>query len=63
VGAPDPAGASDPIDASVDDADPIDDDVGPWRPSFDDANDLDGLLEVSSPLLARAFRGTDRPRA
>jgi hypothetical protein len=35
----------------------------PWRPEFDDDNDLDGLLEVSSPLLARAFRGTDRPRA
>lgn len=38
------------------------DDDSPWRPSFDQANDLDGLLEVSSPLLARAFRGTDRPR-
>jgi len=37
--------------------------VGPWRPSFDQDNNLDGLLEVSSPLLARAFRGTDRPRA
>lgn len=34
----------------------------PWRPSFDEDNNLDGLLEVSSPLLARAFRGTDRPR-
>lgn len=34
----------------------------PWRPSFDQDNNLDGLLEVSSPLLARAFRGTDRPR-
>ena len=32
----------------------------PWRPSFDEDNNLDGLLEVSSPLLARAFRG--RPR-
>lgn len=38
------------------------DDGAPWRPSFDQDNDLDGLLEVSSPLLARAFRGTDRPR-
>lgn len=37
--------------------------VGPWQPAFDHDNDLDGLLEVSSPLLARAFRGTDRPRA
>lgn len=34
----------------------------PWRPAFDHDSDLDGLLEVSSPLLARAFRGTDRPR-
>ena len=34
----------------------------PWRPSFDQDNDLEGLLSVSSPLLARAFRGTDRPR-
>jgi hypothetical protein len=33
-----------------------------WRPDFDDADDLDGLLEVRSPLLARAFRGTGRPR-
>jgi hypothetical protein len=33
-----------------------------WRPEFDQGNDLDGLLEVTSPLLARAFRGTDRPR-
>ena len=35
----------------------------PWQPEFDDADDLDGLLEVRSPLLARAFRGTGRPRA
>ena len=34
----------------------------PWRPSFDHDNDLEGLLAVSSPLLSRAFRGTDRPR-
>lgn len=33
-----------------------------WRPDFDVGDDLDGLLEVRSPLLARAFRGTDRPR-
>lgn len=33
-----------------------------WTPSFDVDDDLDGLLEVRSPLLARAFRGTDRPR-
>ena len=32
-----------------------------WEPEFDHDDDLNGLLEVSSPLLARAFRGTDRP--
>ncbi len=37
-------------------------DGAPWAPSFDPNDDLDGLLEVTSPLLARAFRGTDRPR-
>jgi hypothetical protein len=39
-----------------------DDPATSWEPSFDHDNDLDGLLEVSSPLLARAFRGTDRRR-
>jgi Protein of unknown function (DUF3499) len=34
----------------------------PWRPAFDVDDDLDGLLEVRSPLLARAFRGTGRRR-
>ena len=34
----------------------------PWQPEFDVDDDLDGLLQVSSPLLARAFRGTDRPK-
>jgi hypothetical protein len=33
-----------------------------WQPDFDSTDDLGGLLEVHSPLLARAFRGTDRPR-
>ena len=31
-----------------------------WRPDFDHDDDLNGLLEVSSPLLARAFRGKHR---
>ena len=39
-----------------------DDPVGTWSPDFDHDDDLEGLLEVSSPLLSRAFRGTDRPR-
>jgi hypothetical protein len=33
----------------------------PWVPSFDHADDLDGLLDARSPLLARAFRGRRRP--
>ncbi|MEX2627899.1 MAG: DUF3499 family protein [Ilumatobacteraceae bacterium] len=33
-----------------------------WAPTFDTDDDLDGLLSVDSPLLARAFRGRDRPR-
>lgn len=35
--------------------------AAPWQPDFDQDDDLDGLLSVTSPLLARAFRGTDRP--
>lgn len=42
--------------------DPIAEPDAPWQPDFDADDDLDGLLAVSSPLLARAFRGTDRPR-
>ncbi len=38
-----------------------DEDVKPWVPSFDSSDDLDGLLSARSPLLARAFRGADRP--
>ena len=34
----------------------------PWMPDFDQQDDLDGVLAAGSPLLARAFRGTDRPR-
>jgi hypothetical protein len=37
-------------------------DYEPWQPDFDANDNLDGLLEVTTPLLARAFRGTDRPR-
>jgi len=37
------------------------DDAGPWTPSFDEADDLDGLLSARSPLLSRAFRTADRP--
>jgi hypothetical protein len=34
----------------------------PWMPDFDVTDDLGGLLRADSPLLDRAFRGTDRPR-
>lgn len=34
----------------------------PWRPEFDTDDDLGGVLDADTPLLARAFRGTDRPR-
>ncbi len=44
------------VAADLDDAD-----VGPWTPSFDEADDLDGLLSARSPLLSRAFRTADRP--
>ena len=33
---------------------------GPWTPSFDEADDLDGLLAAHSPLLSRAFRTANR---
>jgi hypothetical protein len=39
-----------------------DEDVLPWKPTFDQTDDLDGLLEARSPLLARAFGGQERPR-
>lgn len=58
-----------PMDAIPVDVAPIDVTVSPidpaesWSPSFDDGDDLDGLLAASSPLLARAFRGDDRPRS
>ena len=38
-----------------------DPDTGPWAPSFDEADDLDGLLSARGPLLSRAFRTADRP--
>lgn len=34
----------------------------PWLPTFDHDDDLDGVLAAETPLLARAFRGADRPR-
>jgi hypothetical protein len=57
------AGAlSDPdlSDAALSDAALSDDPPEPWTPTFDDDDDLDGLLTAQSPLLARAFRGPER---
>jgi hypothetical protein len=39
---------------------PVEPEVLPWKPTFDQTDDLDGLLEAHSPLLARAFGGQDR---
>jgi hypothetical protein len=36
--------------------------VTPWVARFDVEDDLGGVLAADSPLLARAFRGTDRRR-
>ena len=49
--APDDAATDAEADAAV-----------PWTPTFDEQDDLDGLLSARSPLLARAFRGGGRPR-
>jgi hypothetical protein len=52
-----PQAAADPTPEVV-----LDDvDEGPWTPSFDETDDLDGLLSARSPLLSRAFRTADRP--
>lgn len=48
--------------ASVADEDPDATVAIPWLPTLDDGDDLDGVLAAQSPLLARAFKGTDRPR-
>ncbi len=60
LGAPgDLPAADEAVLDSVDDA--VAGDPGAWSPSFDEADDLDGLLSASSPLLARAFRTAHRP--
>ena len=35
--------------------------TAPWKPVFDQDDDLDGLLTARSPLLSRAFGKRDRP--
>ncbi|HAP78330.1 MAG TPA: hypothetical protein DCR14_19885 [Acidimicrobiaceae bacterium] len=34
--------------------------ANPWKPVFDQNDDLGGLLKARSPLLSRAFKGRDR---
>ncbi len=34
--------------------------VTPWKPVFDQSDDLDGLLATNSPLLSRAFGRRER---
>ena len=55
-----------PTVAAVTGAESVDDpDVTqaiPWLPDVHADDDLGGTLAAESPLLARAFRGTDRPR-
>jgi hypothetical protein len=46
--------------ASIEPSDPDLTKALPWRPTFDQSDDLDGLLSAQSPLLRRAF-GRDRP--
>jgi hypothetical protein len=52
-----------PLDADVEDeADgPADAPVEPWRPRFDQRDDLEGLLKARGRLLSRAFSGLDQP--
>ena len=47
-------------DTGTDTETDTDEPASPWAPVFDAADDLDGLLHVDSPLLARAFRGRAR---
>lgn len=60
-------GADDVVVDEMDDgfrepAAPVETEVLPWKPTFDQTDDLDGLLEARGPLLARAFGGQGRAR-
>jgi hypothetical protein len=53
----------DDVAAVVDDDAPLADaEVLPWKPAFDQTDDLGGLLQARGPLLARAFSGKGRRR-
>lgn len=59
-----PMSAEPVVDRALAESGPDDDGAGTpdstWRPTFDADDDLDGLLAARSPLLSRAFRGTDK---
>lgn len=55
--APDPAPGPAP---RAEETNPDGTPFSPWRPRFDQTDDLDGLLSARSPLLSRAFRGKGR---
>jgi hypothetical protein len=56
------AALADDAEALDEAATPQESEVLPWKPAFDQTDDLDGLLEASGPLLARAFGGQGRRR-
>ncbi len=61
TGDPRTGAATEPVVASGDTGGAAADSAEPWTPVYDAADDLGGLLSARSPLLSRAFRGTDRP--
>jgi hypothetical protein len=56
------AALDDVSDVSDPSVEALETEVLPWKPTFDQTDDLDGLLEARGPLLARAFGGQGRPR-
>jgi len=46
---------------SADEPSPAESETTPWKPVFDQTDDLDGLLVANSPLLSRAFGKRDLP--
>jgi hypothetical protein len=63
--APDPPEVSDGLTVGdirpLGEPDPDETRALPWRPVFDQDDDLGGLLKTTSPLLSRAFRGRNAP--
>lgn len=55
------AAAEDEVPAPAAEFNEPDDSSAPWKPVFDQRDDLDGLLTARSPLLSRAFGKRDEP--